>query len=64
MRWRILLVLLMVLVLASSVLSLSKVTIEPIKNSITLSETATYKLNITNQAQKTQRYAQPPLCSI
>ncbi len=57
MRWRTLLVLLVLLLLPALTLAASEVTNEPIKNSITLTETATFKLSITNNAAVKQRYS-------
>lgn len=56
MRWKILL-LVSVLALASLAWADSDIVIEPIKNSITLTETASYKLTITNNAHEKQRYS-------
>ncbi|MFH1682687.1 MAG: hypothetical protein ABIA37_02720 [Candidatus Woesearchaeota archaeon] len=58
MRWKTLF-LVLVLSIASvwTVWADSDITVEPIKNSIILTETASYKLTITNNAQEKQRYS-------
>jgi hypothetical protein len=57
MRWRTLLILLVLLIFPAMAFAASEVTNEPIKNSITLTETATFKLSITNNAAVKQRYS-------
>lgn len=57
MRCRPLLFILVLFLLVASTLADSQITLEPIKNSITLTETASFKLSIINSAKETQRYS-------
>ena len=58
MRWRILfVVLVMVLLSAFALAGKSEIKIEPIKNSITTTDTASFKLTISNNEDVTQRYS-------
>lgn len=57
MRWKILSFLLVLLLLPAFALAASQVEIEPVKNSITLVETASFKLSITNNAEVKQSYS-------
>ena len=58
MRWRIISVVLVMLLLSAFALGAkSEITIEPIKNSIIVSGTASFKLTLTNNEDTTQRYS-------
>ncbi|MBR9683888.1 hypothetical protein GOV03_05105 [Candidatus Woesearchaeota archaeon] len=57
MRWKLISVLIVILLLAPLALAGSDVEVTPIKNSITLTETALFELSITNYAEEKQRYS-------
>jgi len=57
MRWKTLFLIIVFSLLAASALADSAITIEPIKNSITLIETASFQLTISNHALEKQRYS-------
>ena len=58
MRWRILSVVFVMLLLSAFALAAkSEIKIEPIENSITVKDTASFKLAIANNEDKTQRYS-------
>lgn len=57
MRWKVLSLLLVILLFAASALAESEITVEPIKNSVTLLETASFNLSVTNNAGEKQRYS-------
>ena len=57
MRCGILSVLVVFFLLVATALAQSDINIDPIKNSITLTETASFKLIISNNAEETQRYS-------
>jgi len=56
MRWKTLSFILVLLILPTLALA-SQIDIEPIKNAITLTETALFKISITNNAEEKQRYS-------
>jgi len=57
MRWRILFFILATFLLIGVAKAESEIVVEPIKNSITLEEEASFKLTITNEAEEKQRYS-------
>jgi len=57
MRWKLLSFLLVALFLVASAFAASEIKVEPVKNSIALGETASFKLSVTNKANEKQRYS-------